>query len=179
MLGVKPDLQLILVVFLALRRGSMSGQIAGFVGGLLEDVVTLSPLGFHAIVKALVGFCAGLPYGLIRASAAGGAGAAGDRRGADQGRWPAVCCRWRSRFRSTPTCWRSGSGSSRPTTWSLSPLLFALLSQIRLLRTSAVPGRRHERHRAPGPCSSGAPSASPPASGPRCCWSAATCSSCR
>ena len=68
-LGVKPDLQLILVVFLALRRGSMSGQIAGFVGGLLEDVVTLSPLGFHALVKALVGFCAGLPYGLIRASA--------------------------------------------------------------------------------------------------------------
>ena len=67
--GVKPDLQLILVAFLALRRGSMSGQIAGFVGGLLEDVVTLSPLGFHAIVKALVGFCAGLPFGLIRASA--------------------------------------------------------------------------------------------------------------
>jgi rod shape-determining protein MreD len=66
---VKPDLQLILVVFLALRRGSMSGQIAGFVGGLLEDVVTLSPLGFHALVKALVGFCAGLPFGLIRASA--------------------------------------------------------------------------------------------------------------
>ena len=66
--GVMPDLQLILVVFLALRRGSMSGQIAGFVGGLLEDVVSLSPLGFHALVKALVGYCSGLVCGLIRPS---------------------------------------------------------------------------------------------------------------
>ena len=67
--GVTPDLQLILLVFLALRRGSMSGQLAGFAGGLLEDLVSLAPLGFHALVRALVGFSSGLLHGLIRTSA--------------------------------------------------------------------------------------------------------------
>ena len=67
--GVTPDLLLILLVFLALRRGSMSGQIAGFAGGLLEDLVSLAPLGFHALVRTLVGFSSGMLHGLIRTSA--------------------------------------------------------------------------------------------------------------
>ena len=66
--GVIPDLQLILLVFLAVRRGSMSGQIAGFAGGMLEDAVSLAPLGFHALVRTVVGFCGGLLHGLIRTS---------------------------------------------------------------------------------------------------------------
>lgn len=64
--GVTPDLQLILLVFLALRRGSMSGQLVGFAGGLLEDMASLAPLGFHALVRTLVGFAAGLPYKTLR-----------------------------------------------------------------------------------------------------------------
>lgn len=67
--GVTPDLQLILLVFLALRRGSMSGQLAGFAGGLLEDLVSLAPLGFHALVRTLVGFTSGLLHGLVRTNA--------------------------------------------------------------------------------------------------------------
>ena len=67
--GVTPDLLLILLVFLALRRGSMSGQIAGFAGGLLEDLVSLAPLGFHALVRTVVGFSSGMLHGLIRTSA--------------------------------------------------------------------------------------------------------------
>ena len=67
--GVTPDLLLILLVFLALRRGSMSGQIAGFAGGLLEDLVSLAPLGFHTLVRTLVGFSSGMLHGLIRTSA--------------------------------------------------------------------------------------------------------------
>ena len=134
-LGVKPDLQLILVVFLALRRGSMSGQIAGFVGGLLEDVVTLSPLGFHALVKALVGFCAGLPYGLIRASAvvvpvllvAGAALIKGLASGVLSLAFqiPLDTHLLAERF------WIETAYNV-----VLAPLLFALLSQIRLLRTA-------------------------------------------
>ena len=134
-LGVKPDLQLILVVFLALRRGSMSGQIAGFVGGLLEDVVTLSPLGFHAIVKALVGFCAGLPCGFIRASAvvvpvllvAGAALIKGLASGALSLAFqiPLDAHLLEERF------WIETAYNV-----ALAPLLFALLSRIRLLRTA-------------------------------------------
>ena len=67
--GVTPDLLLILLVFLALRRGSMSGQIAGFAGGLLEDLVSLAPFGFHALVRTLVGYSSGMLHGLIRTSA--------------------------------------------------------------------------------------------------------------
>ena len=67
--GVTPDLQLILLLFLALRRGSMSGQLAGFAGGLLEDLASLAPLGFHALVRTLVGFSSGLLHGLIGTSA--------------------------------------------------------------------------------------------------------------
>ena len=67
--GVTPDLLLVLLVFLALRRGSMSGQIAGFAGGLLEDLVSLAPLGFHALLRTLVGFSSGALHGLIRTSA--------------------------------------------------------------------------------------------------------------
>lgn len=132
--GVKPDLQLILVVFLALRRGSMSGQIAGFVGGLLEDVVTLSPLGFHAIVKALVGFCAGLPFGLIRASAvvvpvllvAGGAMIKGLASGGISLAFqiPLDAHLLEERF------WIETAYNV-----ILAPFLFALLSHIRLLRS--------------------------------------------
>lgn len=67
--GVTPDLQLILLVFLALRRGSMSGQLAGFAGGLLEDLVSVAPLGFHAVVRTLVGFSGGLLAGMVQTSA--------------------------------------------------------------------------------------------------------------
>ncbi len=134
--GVKPDLQLILVAFLALRRGSMSGQIAGFVGGLLEDVVTLSPLGFHAIVKALVGFCAGLPFGLIRASAvvvpvllvAGAVVVKGLASGVLSLAFqiPLDAHLLEARF------WIESAYNV-----ILAPLLFALLSQIRLLRSTS------------------------------------------
>ena len=134
--GVKPDLQLILVAFLALRRGSMSGQIAGFVGGLLEDVVTLSPLGFHAIVKALVGFCAGLPFGLIRASAvvvpvllvAGAVLVKGLASGVLSLAFqiPLDAHLLEERF------WIESAYNV-----ILAPLLFALLSQIRLLRSTS------------------------------------------
>ncbi|MCY4485037.1 MAG: rod shape-determining protein MreD [Spirochaetaceae bacterium] len=134
--GVKPDLQLILVAFLALRRGSMSGQIAGFVGGLLEDVVTLSPLGFHAIVKALVGFCAGLPFGLIRASAvvvpvllvAGAVVVKGLASGVLSLAFqiPLDAHLLEARF------WIESAYNV-----ILAPLLFALLSQVRLLRSTS------------------------------------------
>ena len=63
--GVIPDIALIALVFVSVRRGSMAGQIVGFVAGLAEDLVGLSPLGFHALNRTVVGFLSGLFYGSI------------------------------------------------------------------------------------------------------------------
>ena len=60
-LGVKPDLVLIILVFIASRRGSMVGQISGFLGGFIEDLLSISPLGFNALIKTIIGYL----YGII------------------------------------------------------------------------------------------------------------------
>jgi rod shape-determining protein MreD len=63
--GVRPDLALIVMVFVAVRRGSMSAQIAGFICGLVEDLLSLAPLGFHALVRTTLGYLYGLTEGSI------------------------------------------------------------------------------------------------------------------
>lgn len=63
--GVKPDLALIVLVFAAVRRGSMTAQVSGFLAGLLEDVLSLAPLGFNALLRTMLGFFYGLTAGSI------------------------------------------------------------------------------------------------------------------
>lgn len=57
--GAKPDLVLIILVFLAVKKGSYEGEIYGFIGGLLEDFITSAVLGLQALVKTLLGFAVG------------------------------------------------------------------------------------------------------------------------
>ena len=57
--GGAPDVLLLVVVSLGLLRGSLSGAIAGFAGGLLLDVLTLETLGVTSLVLTLAGFWAG------------------------------------------------------------------------------------------------------------------------
>jgi rod shape-determining protein MreD len=57
--GAKPDLLLIIIVFIAIKRGAMPGEIYGFVGGLMEDFVAYGFLGIQALTKTLMGFGAG------------------------------------------------------------------------------------------------------------------------
>ncbi len=63
--GVIPDLGLIILVFVAIRRGSMTAQLSGFATGVVEDFLSLSPLGFHAFIRTVVGFVYGLTVGSI------------------------------------------------------------------------------------------------------------------
>ena len=63
--GVIPDLGLIILVFVAIRRGSMTAQLSGFAAGIVEDFLSLSPLGFHAFIRTMVGFLYGLTVGSI------------------------------------------------------------------------------------------------------------------
>jgi rod shape-determining protein MreD len=63
--GVIPDLGLIILVFAAIRRGSMTAQLSGFATGVIEDFLSLSPLGFHAFIRTVIGFLYGLTVGSI------------------------------------------------------------------------------------------------------------------
>ena len=63
--GVKPDIVLIILVFVSLRKGSMTGQLSGFISGIIEDLLSLAPLGFHAFSRTLIGFLYGLFEGNI------------------------------------------------------------------------------------------------------------------
>jgi rod shape-determining protein MreD len=63
--GVKPDLVLIILVFVSIRKGAMTGQVSGFAAGLVEDFLSLSPLGFHAFFRTCIGFFYGLTAGNI------------------------------------------------------------------------------------------------------------------
>ncbi len=67
---VKPDLALIILVFVSMRRGSMVGQVSGFLSGIVEDFMSAGPfgfypLGFHPLMRAITGFLYGLFSGKI------------------------------------------------------------------------------------------------------------------
>ncbi len=58
-LGAELDLLLVTVVVIALLRGSIAGAVAGFAGGVLVDVMTLSTLGTTSLLLTLAGYWAG------------------------------------------------------------------------------------------------------------------------
>jgi rod shape-determining protein MreD len=60
--GVRPDLALIVIAFYANANGSFEGQIGAFVGGIVEDLLSLAPPGFHALLRTLMGFLYGLTH---------------------------------------------------------------------------------------------------------------------
>lgn len=57
--NITPDLLVILTVFIALREGQFTGEIAGFTVGLLYDVISSDIIGTNALAKMLAGFVAG------------------------------------------------------------------------------------------------------------------------
>lgn len=58
--GIVPDLILILVVSFAFLKGSKAGMMAGFIGGLLEDIFLAHSLGIQALSKMLIAYLIGL-----------------------------------------------------------------------------------------------------------------------
>src|SRR5437763_11730662 len=66
--GVTPDLPLIMVVLLALRRGPEFGSLAGFVTGLLQDAAGGGLIGVQALTKAVIGFSIGVAGARLRVS---------------------------------------------------------------------------------------------------------------
>lgn len=58
-MGIKLDLAIIILVYVALTRGPTYGIVFGFLIGLLLDVFTPQTLGWGALVKCLIGFTLG------------------------------------------------------------------------------------------------------------------------
>jgi len=58
--GVTPNFLLLVVVTLALTTGPTEGAVAGFVAGLLFDMLGTGPLGPMALVLSATGYFAGL-----------------------------------------------------------------------------------------------------------------------
>jgi rod shape-determining protein MreD len=54
-----PDLLLVTLLCVALLRGSVTGAIAGFVGGLLIDTANLGTLGVSSLLLTLAGYWIG------------------------------------------------------------------------------------------------------------------------
>jgi len=57
--GAELNVLFLVVIAVGLLRGSIVGACAGFVGGLLVDVMTLDTMGVTALLLTLVGFWAG------------------------------------------------------------------------------------------------------------------------
>lgn len=63
--GVSIQVMVLLAAASGLARGSEVGAIAGFIVGLLYDLVLTTPLGLGAAVCAVVGFSAGYAHKLV------------------------------------------------------------------------------------------------------------------
>ena len=57
--GVRPDLMLVFVMALTIRRGAYAGLVAGFAAGLAQDIVSLGFIGVLAFTKSTVAFWSG------------------------------------------------------------------------------------------------------------------------
>ena len=54
--GIRPDLLVAFVVYIAWMRGPVAGTLTGFGVGLLQDLDASGPLGLNAFSKSLVAF---------------------------------------------------------------------------------------------------------------------------
>ena len=65
LLGARPDLVLAAVGSIALLRGWTEGLLWGVFGGLVQDFITGSLPGSHALAKSITGFTLGLLEGKV------------------------------------------------------------------------------------------------------------------
>ena len=59
-LTIKPDLLLVIVVYLGLRNGPETGCLSGFVFGLMQDASSEMMFGANALAKTILGFFNGV-----------------------------------------------------------------------------------------------------------------------
>ena len=61
-IGIIPDLLIIWIVYISLKRGQLTGTIWGFAVGLMIDLFTGNFIGLSGISKTIAGFLSGYFY---------------------------------------------------------------------------------------------------------------------
>jgi rod shape-determining protein MreD len=56
---IQPDVTILLLVFISLRRGPITGTLVGFSIGLLQDLLVGHTLGMNMLAKSITGFLLG------------------------------------------------------------------------------------------------------------------------
>ncbi len=59
---ITPDLVLIGLVYIGIKKGKITGSISGFLSGLILDIFSFSFIGLMALVKTATGFFSGFFY---------------------------------------------------------------------------------------------------------------------
>ncbi len=57
--GVRPDITVLIVVLLGLRRGPSTGTLVGFFLGLFQDLLAPATLGMNMLAKSVLGYLSG------------------------------------------------------------------------------------------------------------------------
>ena len=63
--GIKPDLVLVLVILNGFLRGTREGAFLGFVGGVMQDLVSGGYFGMYALTNITAGYLGGLGEGRL------------------------------------------------------------------------------------------------------------------
>ena len=58
-LGIQPDLPILILAYIALSEGSVFGALYGFFIGFCQDIYTPQNLGLHSMINVLLGFMLG------------------------------------------------------------------------------------------------------------------------
>ena len=59
-LPAMPDLMLIMLLFISIKNGSLTGEVTGFSSGLVIDFLSATPFGLNSLVRTIIGYIAGL-----------------------------------------------------------------------------------------------------------------------
>ncbi|MFA7467951.1 MAG: rod shape-determining protein MreD [Desulfotomaculaceae bacterium] len=63
--GIKPDLVLVLIILNGFLRGTREGAFLGFVGGVMQDLVSGGYFGMYALTNITAGYLGGLGEGRL------------------------------------------------------------------------------------------------------------------
>ncbi len=67
-LPAMPDLMLLVLLFISIKNGSLTGEITGFSSGLVIDFFSVSPFGLNSLVRTIIGYILGLLHISIEVS---------------------------------------------------------------------------------------------------------------